>query len=145
MNFFRRAAAIAGAAVAVVAVGQGTASASVQWDNDVWGPICVIDDCDFGGAEGAVTWGNRTAEVSGHVWDYESAATESTVAYFTAYAGSTAIQGTTRAAHNEDRSFRFTIGDPDLVGGVNRVKIQICYVDNGTQGWCSTPVQVWRD
>jgi hypothetical protein len=79
------------------------------------------------------------------VWDAGSHSGQSTTSYFTAYAGSNPIEGQARTAHNQDRSFRFTIGLPSVPGGVDRIKIQVCLVDDGIQTWCSDPVMVHRD
>lgn len=144
MSFFRRGIAVAAAAMTIAGYGQASASATVQWVNDKWGPICP-SDCADGGAEGGIAWGNRTAEVSGHVWDYRSLASESTVVFIDAYAGTTAIQSTTRTAHNNDVSFRFTIGDPNLVGGINRIQTQVCSMTNGSVTACSPPEVDLRD
>jgi hypothetical protein len=78
---------------------------------------------------GTITWNNRTAYVSGDVfvgsdWDCGQAV-------FEAFAGSTKIEVQTRTAcwttYPEGyRHFGFNIGDPDLRGGINRIKITIC-------------------
>jgi len=78
--------------------------------------------------EGSFTWYNRTANVQGHVVDLGWG---STTAIFEAYAGDRKIDSETRTANDTtdltwNRSFNFTIGDTDLVGGINLIKVTVC-------------------
>ncbi|HEY8987332.1 MAG TPA: hypothetical protein VIU15_48200, partial [Streptomyces sp.] len=90
---------------------------------------------------GTITWYNRTANVTGTVADHQNNAY--TVAYFEAFAGSTKIDSQTRSANNESdlgeyRSFSFTIGDPDLVGGIDRIKVTVC-THYASDRFCTAP------
>jgi hypothetical protein len=81
-----------------------------------------------GEVEGTITWFNRTANITGDVFIGEFATT--TTAVFEAFAGSTKIESQTRTVNlttfpNGDRHFNFLIGDTNLVGGINRVKVTI--------------------
>lgn len=102
--------------------------------------------CESAYTEGGIIWYNRTAGVQGHVVDIGIG---STTAVFEAFAGATKIDSTTRTANDEsslggDRSFNFTIGDPNLVGGIDRVRVTVCInYPNGTRP-CGTPTHVWR-
>ncbi|GKQ34693.1 hypothetical protein [Streptomyces sp. A012304] len=97
---------------------------------------------NIGYTNGTITWYNRTAMVRGTVID-EVDFYGSAVAYFEAYAGSTKIESTTRTADyygalGAVRDFNFTIGDTDLVGGIDRIKITVCQ-EVGTFKSCSSP------
>ncbi|MFI2430457.1 hypothetical protein [Streptomyces sp. NPDC018693] len=89
---------------------------------------------------GDITWYNRTANIKGTVSDHT---TGYSTAIFEAFAGSTKIDSETRSANDtsslgEWRDFNFTIGDPDLVGGIDRIKITLCtYYSSGRV--CSDP------
>ncbi|WP_416974603.1 hypothetical protein [Streptomyces sp. 4F14] len=90
---------------------------------------------------GTITWYNRTAGITGAVVDLQAGAY--TVAYFEAFAGATKIDSQTRSANDESdlgqrRTFTFTIGDSDLVGGIDRVKVTVCtHYPSAT--FCSAP------
>lgn len=124
-------------ALAFVQAGHGGASA---WPNDTWD---VSSDGYEGLSVGAVTWANRTATLKGHVQD--DGGIVSTTVFFTAYAGATKVDSDTRTASpGEDRSFSdFTIGDPGLIGGFDRLKIQVC--ESGHPETCSGPVNLNRN
>lgn len=120
----RRGIAVLAAAAAMVGVGSGAASAA---EVDPWPLVCSSNvGCTTWAKGGAVVWGNRTAEVSGTLHDGSSSDYEWATIYIDAFAGSTKIDSTTRTANDVDRPFRFFVGDPDLVGGIDRVRIQVC-------------------
>ncbi|GGN20194.1 hypothetical protein GCM10011609_71720 [Lentzea pudingi] len=134
---------VAGAAVAValalpvVVTGQAQASA---WPNDTWD---VTDKFAAGVSVGAITWGNRTSNLRGYVEDFGGV--NSTTVVFTAYAGATKVDSDTRTASpGENVPFNFPIGDPDKVGGFDRLKIQVCQSQNPEQT-CNPGVNVTRD
>ena len=92
--------------------------------------VCHTIFCDDY-AYGTITWYNRTAYVSGDVWTSGAylSYVDSTQVVFEAYAGSTKIESQTRTVSyppDTYRHFGFTIGDPDLVGGIDRIKITVC-------------------
>ncbi|GAA1870563.1 hypothetical protein [Asanoa iriomotensis] len=87
---------------------------------------------DWGCTEGQIEWHNRTATVypviypsgwrncTGHLY---------TEVVFESFAGSKKIHTVTRVAycvHGWYSEPGFTIGDTNLVGGINRVKITLC-------------------
>jgi hypothetical protein len=122
---------------AATALAVPASAGTLAWPNDTY-DLCTTA-C---GAEaiGGVTWGNRSATVQGTIHDI--AGSGSTV-FFEAYAGSTKITSTTRtAAPGAVRSYNFSIGDPDLVGGFDRLKITVCESDHT---WCTVPVNADRD
>lgn len=126
MGLVRKAVATLAAAVGLLGLASGTASAA---EVDPWPTVCTSDiGCDSWAKGGAVVWDNRTAEVSGSVLDSSAYSNEWVVVYFDAFAGDTKIDSTTRSVYNEERPFRFDIGDPTLVGGINRVRIQVCAI-----------------
>lgn len=81
-----------------------------------------------GSAEGTFTWNNRTTEVRGNYWPGHGR----TWVIFEAFAGSTKVdskwaEGT--PCGPEVSCFWFintTIGDPNRVGGINRIKVTVC-------------------
>ncbi|MGW1564307.1 hypothetical protein ACWCQ1_48890 [Streptomyces sp. NPDC002144] len=108
--------------------------------------ICSPDDCD-GATEGTITWYNRTANLLGDVYDFGG--TYGTTAIFEAFAGSVKIDSETRTANEDsdlgfDRHFNFTIGDTDLVGGIDRIKITLCRDYGGPHQLCARPVNYSR-
>ncbi|MBM7787969.1 hypothetical protein [Tenggerimyces flavus] len=144
MGIQRRGIAMFAAAAAMVGVGSGTASAA---EVDHWPIVCSANTgCPDWAKGGAVVWGNRTAEVSGSVRDSSKSQYEWVTVYFDAFAGSTKIDSTSRTANNEERPFRFFIGDPNLVGGIDRVRIQVCGHFPATWPFeeCGPQYNVWR-
>lgn len=109
-------------------------------------PAAAADDTFYvgdsiGSTYGDITWYNRTANIQGTVADHSSG---STTAYFEAYAGSTKIDSQTRTANDDSdlgewRDYNFTIGDSDLVGGIDRIKITVCRHYSSGVDVCSSP------
>jgi hypothetical protein len=111
------------AALTLGAVTTPVASAtSAAWANDTFS-LCS-GSCNWGAARGTIVWSNRTANVSGSVSDASSE--RHTTVIFDAYAGNTHVDHQTRTASNTTKSYNFPIGDPDLVGGINRILIKVC-------------------
>lgn len=119
---------LATVAATVTTAGLGTvtapsAAAAPAWANDTY------DVCSYyyawGGTSGGIIWGNRTSEVQGSVTDVSG---DHTVAYFDAFAGSTKVASTTRTASYGTVPYHFFIGDPNLVGGIDRIRIQVCTI-----------------
>ncbi|MDO0937029.1 hypothetical protein QQY66_36920 [Streptomyces sp. DG2A-72] len=129
------------AACGALAITASPAAASSKQDFDVCAYTCSSNS---GFTYGTITWYNRTAGITGSVWDngYKDVPT---VAYFEAYAGSVKIDSETRTANTDTdlgavRGFNFTIGDTNLVGGIDRIKITACEVYSATQRLCSASV-----
>ena len=144
MTFTRRAVrngtVVSGIALAAAAALGTPATAGTQatWPNDTF-RICTTQGCG-GQAIGGVVWGNRTATVQGSIADYLGSGT---TVYFEAYAGATKIDSDTRTAPpHDDVPYNFSIGNPDLVGGFDRLKVTVC--ESG-KTYCSTPVNADRD
>lgn len=98
-----------------------TASAAPFPDDPYY--ICV-GDCAVARTDGRITWGQRTANVTGEVVDV---GVGSTTATFKAYAGATQIGATqTRTSSEGAKGYGFTMGDPNLRGGINKITIQLC-------------------
>lgn len=124
-------------AVVGALVGSGVAvgmSAPAQADTSEQFYVC--DATCFNWTSGTITWHNRTATVSGTVYDEQPGAY--TTAIFEAFAGSTKIDSATRTANDESdlgwaRNFSFSIGDPNKVGGINRIKITVCWTSAETR------------
>jgi hypothetical protein len=147
MGIARKVAASLVAAVAVVVSGQTTASAGVQYAVDNWW-MCAspYGTCDSG-TEGTIVWGQRTAVLNGHVWDDGTDASSYVKVYFDAFAGSVKVDSDFRTANNDDRSFGpLTLGDPDRVGGIDRIRIQVCaHFPDWPYKECSTQENEVRD
>ncbi|MBM7787968.1 hypothetical protein [Tenggerimyces flavus] len=151
MGLGRRGIAVFVAAVAALGLGSGSASAaSVQWATDPFPEVCaspVDPACDAGAGDGYIKWGNRTAGIKGYVWDFDEDPADYTKVYFDAFAGSTKVDSDFRTANGQYRPFgEFPIGDPNLVGGIDRVRIQVCsHFPLWPYKECSAPVNVLRN
>lgn len=71
------------------------------------------------------------------------------IALFEAYAGNAKVDTETRSANDESdlgsvRTFGFTIGDPDLVGGINRIRVTVCRNYQTSSQLCGAPGQYYR-
>ena len=135
-SYRRRALALGAAVMALTGAVNAPASASTQsWAPDHFGPICYVS-CVNSGTEGDITWGNRTASMSGHVTDNDPNAARFTTLHIDAFAGSTKIDSDAITTYINSSSFYLVIGDPDLVGGINRIRLQLC------QYWQATDVRI---
>ena len=137
--------AVAAAALALPLVLAGQAGASTTaFPNDRWN---ISDDVIVEGVSvGGVIWNNRTATLQGYVEDLKKELANSTRVYFTAYAGSTKIDGDGRtAAPGKKIPFNFDIGDTDLVGGFDRLSIQVCRLATFGPEFCSPGINLHRD
>lgn len=135
------------AALVMVMASAGPASASSHIaqaePNDSYVDCTNWIPCD-GQATVEIAWLNRSARLQGHVDDLAEDH-RSTTLYVTAYAGDRQIAGTTRTASDGSwpgRDFNFVIGDPDLVGGIDRIKLQVCW---SGPSYCSEPAHAHRD
>lgn len=145
MSLSWRVRASIGALVVTSVVLSSAAAANAAWVNDTF----HVRDGRFadpsherGYTDGVIIWGNRTATVSGTVYDSKWNGEFSTIALFEAYAGANKIDIQRRTASGGgSRGFSFAIGDPDLVGGIDRVRITVCWA-YGTEPyiWCSDPM-----
>jgi hypothetical protein len=117
-----------------------TAAASAQWTNDTYS-ACPAN-CLTGSTSGGIVWGNRTATVQGSVIAYFG---DTVVVYFDAFAGSTKVDSTTRTSTGPEVSYHFTIGDPNLVGGIDRIRVQMCTVHGDGSRDCGDQVNAIRD
>ncbi|WP_250029978.1 hypothetical protein [Paractinoplanes maris] len=140
-----RPAATLAAATAVVATGPAPAQAA--WASDYFSVDSPIGYAN-GAAFGDIYWYNRTAYVNGVMTDHR-ANTNTTLA-FEAYAGPTKIATETRTANDESElgdwvKYDFTIGDPNLVGGIDRIKVTICHNYYNPAKFCSIPKNYMRD
>ncbi|BCL14888.1 hypothetical protein [Micromonospora sagamiensis] len=122
-------AVLSGIALGVAAAVSPAIPASAAADDYFY--VCggQFETCGGGSTEGTIVWYNRTAGITGGVSD---SGPGSTTAIFEAFAGSTKIESQTRTADDETslgayRGFNFTIGDSDLVGGIDRIKITVCF------------------
>ena len=147
MRMFRRGIAVSAAAIALVAAGQLQASATPQWDNDTWS-ITWANPLVFAGTSGGVVWGNRTVEVQGRV-DRKDFITDAATVYIEGYAGATKIDSEVRSTgfFRDTLPFHFFIGDTNLPGGIDRIKLQLCLDNDQGQhvGGCTKPVNLQRD
>lgn len=151
MGIARRGIAVFAAAAALLVAGSGNASAtSVAWATDPFPEVCsswADPACDNGAGDGYIKWSNRTAGIKGYVWDFGADPASYTKVYFDAFAGSTKVDSDFRTANGENRPFgEFAIGDPNLVGGIDRVRIQVCtHFPDWPYKECSAQFNVFRD
>jgi hypothetical protein len=141
-------AAVGGVAVAASVVGVSTPALAFAPDSF---SVCysVSSRCDSGYTVGTINWLNRTAEVSGEVSDSGAG---SITAIFEAFAASNKIDTQTRSTDDtatgptaSPRGFTFAIGDPNLVGGINRVRITLCKNYKTASQSCTSQDNHWRD
>lgn len=119
----RRVLATAAAAAVVVGVGgQSPASASAQWAEDDF-DVCV-DQVASMCVTGVISWGNRVARVSGGVTN-DVPGGIATVRW-DAFSGATKVDSTTTYAPAPWSEIDFYLGDPNRVGGIDRIRIQVC-------------------
>lgn len=123
MNFKKIAAgALAATAVALAAPAAAQAAPVEYWE------LCYASCANR--AEGKITWHNRTATLSGHVYDSGRSWTQIKV---TSYAGNKQIgKVATRTADDEKPNgsplpFGFTVGDSTLPGGIDLVIVELCF------------------
>ncbi|WP_329050180.1 hypothetical protein OG738_00105 [Amycolatopsis sp. NBC_01488] len=112
-------------------VATGTASAGQVGDSTTF-------DVGYSyGTAGSFTWWNRVTEVQGdvHIADWRMSGDANPVTMinivFDAMKGSTRIASEGRTVTFDDyphgtRSIHFTLGNPDLVGGFDRIRITRC-------------------
>ena len=112
-------------------------------DTSFW--ACVQDSCAGTSTSGPITWLNRTATLSVTIFKPEGVDYSAT-AIFDAFAGTTKIDTQTRTMRTSAAFQDFpalTIGDPNLVGGINRIRVQICENDL-TPPFCGIQQNFWR-
>ncbi len=127
-------AAAASLAVMGLGLGQVPASAAPAWATDHF-KLCLPGfDCGLMYIEGWITWGNRTASVVVDHHNYGGNVT----GHFTGYAGSTKVDNEVTSGDTQ-----FVIGNPNLPGGINRIKSQACVSGDGGAFVCTTPP--WHD
>lgn len=97
--------------------------------------------CNESWSNGAISWSNRTAIVyAAVVCDTTS---YSTTVSFDGYAGSNLIDRVTRTSRENCLALpNIAIGDPDLPGGINIVRVTVC--TNSAPRRCGATVPVLR-
>lgn len=128
------------AALGTVATPVASAAGS-GWANDTFS-MCSAS-CADGAARGTIVWGNRQSNINGSVSD--APGERYTTVKFDAYAGNTFVDEQTRSATSTTKSYNFPIGDPDLVGGVNRILIKVCTTSTFGTETCRAPSEERRD
>jgi hypothetical protein len=117
------------------------------------GAVTLFDVGTHYTTDGSFTWYSRVTTVAGDVWMVDPVMTGEekpvriTQVVFDAYQGATRVDSEARSTVFADapKSFRFDIGDPNLPGGIDRIKITICgYYDSSERLWCNTPVNYQR-
>lgn len=113
--------------------------------------VCLPAYCETTYTKGTITWHNRTATVTGEVVDI---GTGYTVATFAAYAndGINVVhvgEDQTRSANDESelgwrRTFSFTLGDTNRVGGFNQALLDVCWIDIDGYSTCHGGASYWK-
>ena len=123
MNFKKIAVcALAATAVALAAPAAAQAAPVEHWE--------LCDKSCANRAEGKITWHNRTATLSGDVYDVGPNWTQIKA---TAYAGNTQVgKVETRTADDlkpggSPLPFSFTVGDTNRPGGIDLVIVELCF------------------
>jgi hypothetical protein len=133
----------AAAGIALLTTGQTSASATVQYAQDHV-RICMDSLCNLE-VNAYITWGQRTAVIAGYIDNsYNFPPFDgSLTAYFDAFAGTTKVDSETRTVRQATINYpiHFEIGDPNRVGGIDRIRTQIC-VQSPTTRTCSDQ---WND
>ncbi|WP_406052207.1 hypothetical protein [Kribbella sp. NBC_00889] len=129
-KLLRRVATTAAVGAAIAAGGAAIpAEATVQYAPDHF-KVCLY----FNGlckmyVEGDIVWGNRTATVTGNVVNQVG---NSATATFEGYAGTTYVDTDTRTASGVHTTpYSFVSGDPNLVGGINKIYTTLTYTPDG--------------
>jgi hypothetical protein len=60
------------------------------------------------------------------MWNDDTNVSTYTKIYVEGFAGAVKVDSETRTVNNGERPFRFPVGDPDRVGGMDRIRIQVC-------------------
>jgi hypothetical protein len=109
--------------------------------------VCVDEpgtDCVIQFSEGYITWYNRTAHISGGVTSTLLIDDRAQVV-FNAFAGTTLIDTQTRTtAPGGTLGFGFDIGDTNLVGGIDRIRITVCKINIDNTRECSYQHNYWK-
>lgn len=114
-----------------LAAPSASATPAPAWADDDFGTLCVDANC-FAATYGTVHWGNRTASVEATILDLTS------TGYYDAFADARKIDSESFWVLKPGATFVFPIGDPNLRGGIDRVRIQVCWENNdGTDRVCS--------
>lgn len=92
-------------------------------------PPGPLDHTCWSYAEGWITWGQRTASLDVRLWNVGPEDGTATV-HFTAFAGATQIDSLVLYGPGPDNWTVYTdvvIGDPNLRGGIDRIRTQVCW------------------
>ncbi|MFJ7217777.1 hypothetical protein [Amycolatopsis sp. NPDC098790] len=97
---------------------------------------------------GTIKWLNRTATLGGFVQFVPDTTSDvlNIQAVFDAFKGSTRIESQTRTVDlvEDQLQFGFTIGDPDLVGGIDRIRITVVYYTTSRERIPGDQLNCWR-
>jgi hypothetical protein len=107
---------------------------------------CPLAGCASDYANGTITWYNRTAGISGYVRQAANSGLVTQV-NIDAFQGSTLIEHQARTVQeaNYELGYGFVIGDPNLGGGIDRIRVTVCLIFlNPTDKVCGTPMHYWR-
>jgi hypothetical protein len=131
-------------AAATLVVGAASASAApsgATWAVDSYS-VCADPDC-YVLTYGTVVWANRTATVDGTVSDLTSSGIASV--HFDAFASTTKVDSETiDYVLKPGEEYTFVIGDPNRVGGIDRVRVQVCWRDSRSRE-CGPQVNMSRN
>ena len=128
---------LAVAATIAAAAGLTAVPASVASTADAgrYFMLCMAHNCPTPSyVYGWITWYQRTVNLTGRVSSDSTPSTEYLQARFQAFAGTRQIgptqTRTATAGNGWAIDYSFVMGDPDLVGGVNKIKITLCEPDD---------------
>jgi hypothetical protein len=107
---------------------------------------CVSEGCPSNYGWGTITWYNRTAGISGYVV-HPAGVDYVTQVNIDAFQGSTLVEHQWRTVQMADHllGYGFVIGDPNLGGGIDRIRVTVCDINPSPyEKFCGTPVHYWR-
>jgi hypothetical protein len=143
MHILRRVQTLAVAALLATGLLLAPTSPASAYDPDSFFVFNPWPEYPVSFTSGSIVWHNRTATIQGRVADLDTPGY--TTAYFQAFAGTRQIGPTeTRTINEGDRPFNFNIGDPDLRGGINEIRIWICGVPEPDVRRCSATEFYYR-
>lgn len=126
MTSLRRAAVIATAGMALVGAGQVPATAAVQFAPDKFRVCLSPSNCGIR-VEGTIVWGQRTATITGTIYNNDSADAQAHAEWFAEPYGGAADHAT-YSTHLYEKAYTVNIGDPNRRGGINKIFTKVCWV-----------------
>jgi hypothetical protein len=141
---FRRISVLIAAAMLPIILLSNATSASAT-DHEFL--ACQDDNCqDNGDTAGDIVWNNRTATIVNAYLVHPANATWYTTATYDGMAGTTKVDSAAGSVGPNVRVINFppfAVGDPNRVGGIDRIRITVCSRIDGYPA-CGNQYSFWR-